>query len=354
MRNSIRREETGRVATYAAVVLGVAALAAIAVLAIDVVLLVFAAILLAIMLRGLAKQLATRTRLGPRASLLVVGLALPAALLLGGWALSATIGNQFAELANALPPAVATLRERVEGLQWVERLSAWLPSPSSLASGRGDVLGRITGFFSVTLGAMANVLLALAIGAYLAADARLYTDGFARLFPQERRARVHAVLDELGSTLGWWLASTSMSMTVVGVSTWIGLTLLGFPLAAPLAVIAAVLTFIPNLGPLLSVVPALLVALAESPVRALHVLLLYGAIQFVESYLVTPLLQKRMVSLPPALTIVAQVLAGVLFGPLGLLLAAPLTATALVLVRRLYVDGVLGERVEPMGPSNGR
>jgi predicted PurR-regulated permease PerM len=354
MPKTITRAEAGRVAAYAAVVLGIALVAAIAVLAIDVVLLVFAAILVAILLRGLAKRLAEHTPLGPRAALAVVGLAVPALLVAGGWALAHAIGNQFADLAHAIPQAVEALRQRLAAVEWIDRLASWLPSPSSLASGRGDVLGRITGFFSVTLGAFANVLLALAVGTYLAADARLYVDGFARLFPPVRRARVREVLDELGSTLGWWIASTSMSMAVVGLATWAGLALLGFPLAAPLAVIAALLTFIPNLGPLLSVVPALLVALAESPVRALHVLLLYGGIQLVESYLVTPLLQKRMVSLPPALTIVAQVLAGVLFGALGLLLAAPLTATGLVLVRRLYLDGVLGERVEPLGPSNGR
>ena len=114
------------------------------------------------------------------------------------------------------------------------------------------------------------------------------------------------------------------------------------------AMIAAVLTFIPNVGPILAAVPAMLLALADSPMKVLYVVALYTGIQTVESYLVTPLIQRRTVSIPPALTLSAQILAGVIFGIVGVALATPLAVAALVLVHELYVRDVLeGGAPEP-------
>ena len=135
-------------------------------------------------------------------------------------------------------------------------------------------------------------------------------------------------------------------MIIIGVLTAVGLWLLGVPLALTLGLLAALLTFIPNIGPILAVVPAALLALLQSPTRALYVVLLYLGIQTVESYLLTPLMQKRTVSLPPALTIFAQVLMGILVGRIGLVLATPLTAALFVLVKMLYVEDILGDSIE--------
>lgn len=137
-------------------------------------------------------------------------------------------------------------------------------------------------------------------------------------------------------------------MIVIGVLTAIGLWLLGVPMAVTLALIAALLTFIPNIGPILAVVPAALLALLQSPMQVVYVCLLYFGIQTFESYLLTPLVQRRTVSLPPALTIFAQVLAAVLLGGLALSLATPMAAALVVLVRMLYLEDVLGDR-EPAG-----
>lgn len=130
-------------------------------------------------------------------------------------------------------------------------------------------------------------------------------------------------------------------MILIGSLTTAGLWLLDVPLALTFGVLSALFTFIPNIGPPLAILPAILLALTLSPTRALYVLLLYLVIQTVESYLLTPLLQQRVVSLPPALTISAQILMAVLLGGLGLALATPLTAVSLVLVKMLYVEDVL-------------
>jgi len=141
-------------------------------------------------------------------------------------------------------------------------------------------------------------------------------------------------------------------MLILGVLTTLGLWILGIPLALTLGIIAAVLSFIPNIGPIISAVPAILIALIESPSKALYVIFLYIGIQTVESYLITPIIQKKAVHLAPALLIAVQIMIGVLLGALGLLLATPLMVVIIVLVQMLYVQDTLGYDVTVLGERN--
>ena len=138
-------------------------------------------------------------------------------------------------------------------------------------------------------------------------------------------------------------------MAAVGVLSYVGLLILGVPLALGLAVLTALLEFVPYIGPVLAAVPVILMALTESPATALYAVLLYVAIQLVESNVISPVVQQRAVFLPPALTILFQALMGVLFGLLGILLATPIAAASLVAVQRLYVRDVLGDDGEQRG-----
>ena len=141
------------------------------------------------------------------------------------------------------------------------------------------------------------------LGIYLAADPELYLRGVIRLVPVGKRAGARDLLETLGHTLRWWMVGQLISMTAVGLLSYIGLRLLGVPLALILAVVAFLLTFIPFIGPLLSAIPVVLVAFSQSPTMALYTLLLYTAIQMLEGYVLTPNVQRRSVSLPPALTL---------------------------------------------------
>ena len=163
---------------------------------------------------------------------------------------------------------------------------------------------------------------------------------------EEAPAARREVLEEAGSTLQRWLLAQLVSMGIVGLLTTLGLWLLGVPLALTLGILAALSEFIPNFGPILSAVPAVLLALVDSPRLALWVVVLYAGIQAAESYLITPLVQQRLASLPPVLVIVSQLLGGILFGFLGFALATPLLAVAMVLIKRLYVEDRLGETLE--------
>jgi predicted PurR-regulated permease PerM len=133
-------------------------------------------------------------------------------------------------------------------------------------------------------------------------------------------------------------------MLIIGVLTTAGLSILGVPLALSLGIFAALLTFIPNFGPIIAVLPAVLFALVESPTKALYVLALYIGIQMIESYLITPLIERETVSLPPVLTIFFQIFLGVLVGGLGLILATPLLTVIIVLVKMLYIEDILGDK----------
>jgi predicted PurR-regulated permease PerM len=156
--------------------------------------------------------------------------------------------------------------------------------------------------------------------------------------------------------LRWWLMGQVVLMIVIGVTTTLGLWLIGVPLALSLGIIAGVFELVPYAGPWLSVVPAALIALLMSPTHLLLVLGLYLFLHMLEGYVLLPLMQRRVVLLPPALTLVAQVLLGELLGLRGLFVAAPLTVAVVVLLKMLYVEDTLGDKdVEVPGEAaNGK
>ena len=309
----------------------------------DIVLLLFAAILLAVLLRALSELVSTYARIPPGWALAVVVVLLALTFTIAGWLIAPSIGEQVRELRAALPAAMQRLQLELSRFAWLETLLDSAPRTDSLITQPG-VAGRVTGAVSGTLAALANIVLVLVIALYLAADPRPYVEGTVRLFPMAQRDRAREVLHAMGETLRWWLIGKALSMLIVGVAVFIGLAALGVPLAAALALIAALLDFIPNIGPLLAFIPAALFALLDGPTQVLYVAILYGAIQTIESYLLTPLIERRTVELPPALALTALVAAALLFGWLGLLLAAPATAALLVLVQMVYLEDTLGER----------
>ena len=244
---------------------------------------------------------------------------------------------------RSLSQSLDDLRQRLTQYDWGERLldqdrrARLLPDATA-------ILGRATGAISATFGALGSAVIILFLGLYLAINPAVYANGFTRLLPPDKRPRARQVLAEIGHILRRWLVGRLLTMTVIGVLTFVGLWFLGIPLALVLAFLAALLSFIPYIGPIVALVPAVLVAFAEGPDQALFVLILYVGVQGVESYLLLPLVQQWSVDMPPALTIAAIVLLGVLFGGLGIALAAPLAAAGMVAVNMLYLEDFLGEK----------
>lgn len=304
----------------------------------DALLLAFAGVLLAVFLRGGGDLLFRRFGFSGTARVLLFTLLL--VLLGAAFTLMAApqLAEQSSQLWQQVPRVVEQGTQRLSQYSWGQQLLE-KASPENLqlpSSGRSAfaVLGG-------TFGALGNFVLLIFLGLYFAVDPQLYRRGIEVLFPPSLRPKARATCEEAAETLRGWLGAQLVSMTVVGMLTTLGLWALGIPLAPLLGVIAALLTFIPNIGPVMAAVPAVLLGLESGLTGALSVVGLYLAVQTVESYLITPYVQKRSVDLPPALTIMAQVAMGTLFGITGLALATPLAAMGMTLVNRLYVDDYL-------------
>jgi predicted PurR-regulated permease PerM len=308
----------------------------------DVLLLLFGAILFAVVLNGLAIRVRRVTRLPHGVSLALVFVVLVAALVGAGWSAGPRIGEQAAVLRRDLPPAIAAVRARAESIPALRTALQSVPDERAVLGDGQQTLARARQALSSTVGALTATVLWLFVSVVLAATPAVYVDGLVRLVPPRHDAEARELLAKLGRTLGWWALGRVSTMTFVGLGIGTGLTLLGVPLAFVLGLIAALLSFVPNLGPVLGAVPGIVLALAQSPTTAAWVAGVYLVVQLCEAFVLSPIIDRRTVYLPPALTVAVQLALGALTGLAGVALAAPLTAAATVLVRRLWVEGRLG------------
>lgn len=308
---------------------------------VEVLLLAFAGILLATLLRGLSGLISKRVAISEKWSLAIVCIILVAVMGGGILLLAPDVADQFDQLSQSLAQSLRQLEQELEKHAWGRNVLAMLPKGEEQIFNRTNFLAGVSGIFSTTLSALAGILIILFIGIYVAVEPDLYTGGIVQLVPVRKRARARQVLDEVGYTLRWWLIGQMVSMCVLGTLTGVGLWLLGVPLALTLGLLIGLLTFIPYLGPVIGTIPVMSVALLQSPTMAFYVFLMYLAIQNFEGYLLVPIVQKHAVSLPPALTIMGQVLLGVSLGLPGIVLATPLTAASMVLVKMIYIEDVL-------------
>ena len=311
----------------------------------------FGAILIAIALRGGASVLNRRLGIGIKPGVLLSALA--AILAIAGiiaWA-GPSLSTQFQQLIASLPGAwdqvTAWLSDSAVG-QFLERqmetASEGENGGAAPAPALPSIFGYVTGTLSTVLGSLANLVLVVTVAIFLALDAPLYRGGALRLVPLSYRDRARQIADELGSALARWMGGQALDMVLVALATGLGLWLLDVPLALVLGLIAGLTNFIPYVGPFLSGIPAVLFALTQGFDLAIYVALLFVVIQQVEGNLLMPLIQRFAADLPPALTVLAIVAFGNLFGFAGVVLATPLLLVSIILIRRVYVEDVLGDR----------
>jgi predicted PurR-regulated permease PerM len=252
--------------------------------------------------------------------------------------------------ASAEPPggAPATPRGQVGEAQ---RPDVGPPSATETLSSRlggqlGGVVRYLFPFLQSTIAAVAGVLLIIFLAIYIAADPGLYHRGLMHLFPKPSRQRAGEILSAMATVLRKWLVTQLIAMAAIGAVTTVVLLLLDVKAALALGVIAGLLEFIPTVGPILSAIPAVAMGFVDSPQKALYIAIAYMGIQFLENHILIPVLMKGGVDIPPALTILSQALATLLFGFLGLMTAVPLMAATMVAVKMLYVEGVVGDQIE--------
>ena len=314
----------------------------------QVLLVIFAAVLFAMLVDGLAALLCEHVPVSPTVARVGVVFVLLVLVLVFFALAGPRLSDELFQLGERLPRAVEELEALVRKQPW-GRLLVDVKLMDHLQPSIGQVLAGLTGVFSTAFGAAIDVLVILFIGLYLAVQPELYIRGLLHLIPRAGRRRGEEILAALAHALRWWLVGRFTSMTLVGVLTIIGLELIDLPLALVLGVIAGLFSFVPYVGPIASVVPALLIGLTISPVMPVYVLLVYSLVQFTEGNFLTPLIQKYAVSLPPAALLSAQFAMGVFYGLFGVLLATPTAVVVIVLVQMLYVQDVLKYPVRILG-----
>jgi predicted PurR-regulated permease PerM len=324
--------------------------------------LIFAGMLLGVALNAVTNQLGRVTKLSHALRLTAVCLLLAALLsgviFLGG----ATIANQAKVLSNTIKSQVVNVKAFLEkyGVDTsyldIGNLNAApagsaasdapapaaahnLPSAGTIASGGGAILSQALKLVLGTVGAVGNFFIVLFLGLCFAAQPGLYRRGLILMAPRRHRASVTVVVDRIGATLERWLIAQMITMFAVFFITWIGLMLIGIPSSFILGIQAGLLTFIPTVGALVGGLIVVLASLASGWVAALSAFVLFLGIHSLESYILTPMLQRQALEIPPATLFAFQILLGVIFGVWGLALALPLMAIGKVVLDFLREDG---------------
>ena len=313
----------------------------------DVVLLVLLAVIVAVVLTTVSLPLQRIGVTNERLAILATVVVLVLGLGLVGWLLGSEARTQASQAVNRAPAAWTKLRSEL-GLPQVTLEQ--LMNGSGLAQKIGQMLTSVLGVTSNVAGAVTNLVVVLMGGIYLALQPGLYRDGVLLLVPGEAaRLRLGQTLDLCARALRYWILGQFASMALVGVLTGLGLWLIGMTAPLVLGLTAGLLQFVPLIGPIASAVPALLLAVPQGIGMILWTLAVYVVVQQVESNVITPMIQRRAVALPPALTLFAIIAGGSIFGVLGFLVATPILVIAYVATARLWIRGTLDRPVDVPG-----
>jgi predicted PurR-regulated permease PerM len=299
----------------------------------QVLVLLFGAVMVATIFRALADLMEKHLRLPERLAVLLSVLLIVGVIAGVIWSISAEVSAESQQLADTLPRAAQLIDDRLAAMGLGHPVGRWMQHAHS-----GGLIGsNLKGVVSSLTLSIASFLITFFGGIFLAAQPRLYGIGVIKLVPPSTRSVIAEAMEESDRALRLWLKGQLWAMIAIFLLTWGGLWLLGVPSALVLALISGVLEFIPYAGAITSSVPAIMVAIVQSPQLALWVVALYVIVHHVEAYVIQPLIQQFAVEIPAVITLFALLAFGLLFGVLGILLAAPMAVVSYVLVKRLYV-----------------
>jgi len=324
--------ETSRFIRRVLIVLSLTSLFLLAWFLRSVLLMLFGAIVVATIFRALANRFQGLTGCRP-------GLAMTAAIvvILGIiTGLVALFGSHVAAQVDTLRETLPSAWKSLEARMGDYGLGNHIRSIAESAS-RGSSFSAFSQTVLSIGNSIAETLVVIVAGIFLALQPRFYASGAIKLIPPGKRELVGEAMEECENALQLWLKGQLIAMVVVGLMTGIGLWWLGVPSAFVLGLLAGLLEFIPFIGPILSMIPAVLLSLAVSPDMAFYVLLLYLFVQQFEGNVLTPVVQQYAVDLPGVILLFSLITFGLIFGTLGVILAAPLAVVSYVLVKRLYV-----------------
>ncbi len=312
----------------------------------QILLVVFAAVLLATVLNQLVKFL-QRLRI-KRGFAIGISVILVLAFIVGFFALIVPqIVSQLQEFSNLLPTVLERIRswnnwlQNIIPTQWLEEIQGLRYLTQGLQTWLNQLINNFFALISRSLAVVLTFLLFFVLTIMLLANPSPYRRGFVLLFPAFYRRRVDDIISECETSLVNWFKGTLLTMLLIGILSYVGLLLLGVRLPLINAILAGLLEFIPNVGPTLSVIPPLLLSLLDAPWKAAAVIALYFGIQQVESLIVVPIIMETQVSLLPAITLLAVVIFGSFFGFLGVFLAVPLVIVLQIWIKEVLVKDIL-------------
>ncbi len=327
-----RNDRTRTTAETALIWVGTAGAAWLAWQLAEALLLIFAGLVVAAGLRSAEELLRNVLRI-PHALRLTIIVTALLGLILGFIAFTGvTLAAQAQQLSSTVDVQIARLvaTARSYGLA-IDSDHSLLARLQSLLNGHFD---QVAAFLGSAIGGLGGLLFTLAMGVYVAAEPRLYERGVEWLTPVSMRGEVHDTMAEMATVLRRWVAGRLLTMAIEGSFIFIGLTIVGVPLAGLLALVSGMLAFIPNLGAMISGALIVAVGFSVGPIEGLWAIGIYLAVQLIEGNVLTPLIEKRAVDLAPAVVLAAQLLFGILFGILGVALADPIVALAKVALER--------------------
>lgn len=300
-----------------------------------ILLLLFAAVLCALLLSTVTDGVRKQIKLPRGVVLVTVVLTSFGLLALGVWLRGSEFAEQFNKLQVDLPIAAHKLVIEFQGTGWGQWLLDRVSDNAEQIGGVTFAVARIGGVVLTTATGVAALIIISIATLYFAVEPGIYLKGLRLITPIRYQSTLERCITSVAIQLRWWLLAKVVSMVAVGLLIFIGLRLLGTPLAGTLGMIAALLTFIPNIGPILSAAPAVLLSIAISPTKGLLTILLFFLVHFIEGNFVTPLAERGIVKLPPGLTLAVQLFLGFTTGALGIALAAPLTAALMAIAQVL-------------------
>ena len=313
----------------------VAVLILIARVAFGVLLMALAGCLISVYFHGLGDVIQRKTKwkrgicmiISVSASFIILGFLL--------WFMGSKIQNQISALSDTLPQTIKDaklkLAETPLGRKVLEATSG----------GSSDKLfATASQFFTTSFGVLGNMYIILFLGIFFTAAPSMYKDGLILLIPPNHKSLAKNIIDRISISLKGWLKGTMLSMVMIVILLPIGLMIMGVPLALVLGLLAAILIIVPNFGSLAAMIPGVLLALTMGGDKAIIVALIYIGVQTLVQNIIAPIIQKKMINLPPALTIVGQLVMGVLGGAMGIIMAVPALAVVMILVDEIYIKKI--------------
>lgn len=332
--NSVKKEQPYSVKVWQTTAIVCLTLTIILILrvAFNILLMGLAGALMAIYFHGLAGLIRRKTKMNQKLSLFVSIIGTIVLFSGATWFVGSKMQRQVAELSNTLPQTIKLARAKISNTPVGEKIIEYTSGNNSQ-----KLLDTATTFFSTSFGVLGDLYIILFLGIFFTADPSLYTNGILFLFPAGKKPVGRIILNRIGIALKGWIRTIIASVVLITILVAIGLSIIGLQGTTVLGIITGLLEIIPNFGPVIAMIPGILLALTVSTKTAVIVALIYIACQTIVGNIILPLLQKKMINIPPALTLLSQLIMGTLAGLMGIILAVPLLAILIIVIDELYL-----------------